>query len=95
MFLISNTLEHLELKLEKIIGIWKHAGKVKELTFGLAIQLPPQNGKMTYMRKKGSQQTIKVVTMTAIVLAAFLSFDNDIFAFSLMNLCMSVLVWFE
>ena len=69
--------------------------KLKELTFGLAIQLPPQNGKMTYMRKKGSQQTIKVVTMTAIVLAAFLSFDNDIFAFSLMNLCMSVLVWFE
>ena len=32
MFLISNKLEQLEFKLEKIIGIWKHAGKVRKVT---------------------------------------------------------------
>ena len=30
MFLRSNELEQLELKLEKIIGIEKHAGKVRK-----------------------------------------------------------------
>ena len=31
MFLRSNKLERLEFKLEKIIGIKKHAGKVRKL----------------------------------------------------------------
>ena len=44
---------------------------------------------MTYIRKNGSQHTIKVVTMTAIVRAAFLSFEMEILAFSLMNRCIS------
>merc|ERR1712110_210067 len=60
------------------------------IIFGLEEQLCPQKGRMTYIRKKGSQQTINVVTITAMVRAAFRSFDNDILAFSLMNLCMSV-----
>ena len=30
MFLIYNELEHLELKLEEIIGIYKHTGKVRK-----------------------------------------------------------------
>ena len=33
MFLSSNKLEQLEFKLEKIVGIWKHAGKVRKLHF--------------------------------------------------------------
>ena len=45
---------------------------------------------MTYMRKKGSQQTMKVVTIIAMVLAAFLSLLSEILAFSLMNLCISL-----
>ena len=32
-FLISNKLEQLEFKLEKNIGIYKHAGSVKNLFF--------------------------------------------------------------
>ena len=30
---MSNKLEQLEFKLEKIIGIWKHAGKVRKKIF--------------------------------------------------------------
>ena len=33
MFLISNRLEQLEFRLEKDIGIWKHAGKVRKGPF--------------------------------------------------------------
>ena len=33
MFLISNKLEQLYFKLEKIIGIKKHAGKVRKEDF--------------------------------------------------------------
>ena len=43
-----------------------------------------------YIKKKGSQQMMKVVTMTAIVRAAFLSFACDNFAFSLITFCMTV-----
>ena len=57
-------------------------------TLGLGEQVK-QNGRMTYIKKNGSQQTMKVVTMTAIVLAALRSLDNEILAFSLMNLCIS------
>jgi hypothetical protein len=62
---------------------------LRKCTFELGVQVG-QNGKMTYIRKNGNQQTINVVTMTAIVLAAFRSLDNDILAFSLINLCISV-----
>ena len=59
------------------------------VTLGLGEQVL-QNGSMTYIRKNGSQQTMKVVTITAIVRAAFRSFDREILAFSLMNRCISV-----
>jgi hypothetical protein len=44
-FLISNKLEQLEFKLEKNIGIEKHAGKVRKWDFALKINL-------TYSEKK-------------------------------------------
>ena len=36
-----------------------------------------QNGKMTYMRKKGSQHRTNTPMMMAIVRAALRSFDNE------------------
>ncbi len=61
-----------------------------EVTLGLGSQ-SLQNGKMTYMRKNGSQQTMKVVTTTTMVLAALRSLAICCLAFSLMNLWMASL----
>ena len=58
-------------------------------TLGLLPQLE-QKGRITYMRKKGNQQTMKVVTIIAMVRAAFRSLLKEILAFSLMNLCISL-----
>ena len=60
-----------------------------KFTFALAEHFSPQKGKITYIRKNGNQHTMNVVTTTAIVLAAFLSLDKEILAFSLINRCIS------
>lgn len=44
-----------------------------------------QNGKITYMRKKGNQQMTKTPMMMPSVRAALRSFDSEIFCFSSMN----------
>ena len=63
--------------------------KIHKFTFALAVHFSPQKGKITYIRKNGNQHTMNVVTTTAIVLAAFLSLDKEILAFSLINRCIS------
>ena len=61
------------------------------LTFGLG---GVANGNMTYIRKNGSQQIMKVQTMTAIVRAAFRSLAIASFALSFIIFCISVSSFF-
>ena len=61
-------------------------------TFGLGSH-DEQNGSIMYIMKNGSQQTMKVVTTTAIVRAARRSLAICCLAFSLMKRCIASLSW--
>ena len=59
MFLISNKLEQLEFKLEKNIGIYKHAGKVRKDTIHyLKIN---ESGKIAYVFQRHSNSQDYIV----------------------------------